>query len=229
MGQVWDPRGVLVSEPAASLDERRNCKPGGGLSRHHSGLACYRSKAPDVDHPRFKVFTPALVQDLLLLWLTVRNEDVLGCQEALYEWAESYDTKDWDRLANCVAPVLRIDYRAFMNALWEAMPADEFVQMASNPHFLGNKRIKTQHFVGGAVRWIKSSETEIVGRHQMRVAHQKYDDDALTHVAVKGHGHGMATVWYRRVDDVWKFAGIEPGIRWSEYDHDKIFQHDGQN
>lgn len=34
--------------------------------------------------------------------------DVLGCQTALFEWAESYDTKDWDRLAKCVAPTVRV-------------------------------------------------------------------------------------------------------------------------
>jgi scytalone dehydratase len=27
------------------------------------------------------------------------------------------------------------------------------------------------------------------------------------------------------VEGVWKFAGVEPDIRWSEYDHDKIFEH----
>lgn len=36
------------------------------------------------------------------------REEVLGCQEALFEWAESYDTKDWDRLAKCIAPTLRV-------------------------------------------------------------------------------------------------------------------------
>ena len=121
----------------------------------------------------------------------------------------------------------QIDYRSFLNKLWEAMPADDFVQMASSPHVLGNKRIKTQHLVGGAARWTKTSDTDMVGYHQMRVAHQKYEDEELTRVMVKGHAHGMATVAYRKVDGIWKFAGIEPGIRWSEYDHDKIFQPDG--
>ena len=118
----------------------------------------------------------------------------------------------------------KIDYRAFLNKMWEAMPEEEYVQMASNPKVLGNPRLKTQHFVGGVSKWEKVSDTEITGRHQMRVAHQKYKDDKLTEVSIKGHAHGMATVWYRKVDGVWKFAGIEPGIRWSEYDHDKIFQ-----
>ncbi|KAI0595124.1 putative scytalone dehydratase [Biscogniauxia sp. FL1348] len=150
-------------------------------------------------------------------------EEVLGCQAAFFEWAESYDTKDWDRLSKCITPTLRIDYRAFLGKLWEAMPADGFLAMASDPKVLGNPRLKTQHF-GGMSRWEKTGEAEITGSHQMRVAHQKYADDAMKEVAAKGHGHGKATIWYRRVDGAWKFAGIEPDIRWSEYDHDKIFE-----
>ena len=36
------------------------------------------------------------------------QKDVLGWQAALYEWAESYDTKDPDRLSKCIAPTLRV-------------------------------------------------------------------------------------------------------------------------
>jgi len=106
------------------------------------------------------------------------------------------------------------------------MPADAFVGMASGLKVLGNPRLKTQHLVG-TTKWVKTSQTEITGYHQMRVAHQKYADDELTEVAVKGHAHGKGTIWYRQVNGVWKFAGIEPDIRWSEYDHDKIFE-DGE-
>lgn len=38
-------------------------------------------------------------------WVVI---DIFGCLEALYEWAESYDTKDWDRLAKCLAPTLLV-------------------------------------------------------------------------------------------------------------------------
>ncbi|CAG9936297.1 unnamed protein product, partial [Clonostachys rosea f. rosea IK726] len=148
---------------------------------------------------------------------------VQGCEEALFEWAESYDTKDWGRLANCIAPTLRIDYRSVMSKIWEEMPANDFVQLASNPHFLGNPLIKTQHFIGGAKLWIKNSSTSITSCQQMRVAHQKYEDESLTRVAFKGHAHGISCILYTKVDNVWKLAGIEPRIRWGEYDVDKIF------
>lgn len=95
--------------------------------------------------------------------------------------------------------------------------------MASSPHFLGNKRIKTQHLVGGASKWIKISQTEITGHHQMRVAHQRYADDDLKSVQFQGHAYGKGKMHYRKVDGVWKFAGLEPDIRWTEFDHDKIF------
>ena len=58
----------------------------------------------------------------------------------------------------------------------------------------------------------------------MRVAHQRYKDAELKEVVKKGHAHGMGTIWYRRVGGVWKWAGIEPGIRWSEFDHEGIFE-----
>lgn len=33
---------------------------------------------------------------------------MLGCEAVLYEWVESYDSKDWDRLGKCIAPTLRV-------------------------------------------------------------------------------------------------------------------------
>ncbi|KAI1640765.1 hypothetical protein F4809DRAFT_637217 [Biscogniauxia mediterranea] len=46
----------------------------------------------------------------------------------------------------------------------------------------------------------------------MRVAHQKYADDAMKELAAKGHGHHLVPQGGRARG---KFAGIEPDIRWS--------------
>jgi Scytalone dehydratase len=35
-------------------------------------------------------------------------DDYLGLNHALFEWADSYDAKDWDRLSRCIAPTLRV-------------------------------------------------------------------------------------------------------------------------
>ena len=102
------------------------------------------------------------------------------------------------------------------------MPADEFVAMASDPKVLGDKTLRTQHFCG-ASKWEKVSDTEITAYHQLRVPHQRYTDETLTKVLLKGHAHSTNTHWYQKVDGVWKFAGLCPDIRWFEYDFDKVF------
>ena len=117
---------------------------------------------------------------------------------------------------------IQIDYRSFLDKIWEAMPAEEFVKMASDPNVLGDPLLKTQHFIGGT-KWEKVSDDEMIGYHQLRVPHQKYTDESQKHVAVKGHAHSYNKHWYRKVDGVWKFAGLSPDIRWFEYDFDKVF------
>ena len=96
--------------------------------------------------------------------------------------------QDWARLRTCIAPTLRIDYRSFLNKIWEAMPAEEFVAMVSDPKVLGDPRLMTQHFQG-ASKWEKVSDDEIIGYHQLRVPHQKYTDETRSAVALKGHAH----------------------------------------
>ncbi|KAK4246168.1 Scytalone dehydratase [Corynascus novoguineensis] len=150
-------------------------------------------------------------------------EEYLGVTEAAFEWAESYDSKDWDRLKKCIAPTLRVDYRSFLDKSWEALPAEEFIAMISDKSVLGNPLLRTQHFIGGASKWEKVSDSEIIGYHQLRVPHQVYTDEKLEKVEVKGHCHGYNTHYYRKVNGVWKFAGLKPHIRWTEYNFDKVF------
>jgi scytalone dehydratase len=103
------------------------------------------------------------------------------------------------------------------------MPADEFVAMASSQQVLGDPLLKTQHFIGGT-KWERISDDEVVGWHQLRVPHQRYKDDTFKEVTIKGHAHSTNQHWYRKVDGVWKFAGLCPDIRWGEFDFDKIFE-----
>lgn len=49
-----------------------------------------------------------LEEQVYKLGLGTYLADYLGLNAALYEWAESYDSKDWDRLRKCIAPTLRV-------------------------------------------------------------------------------------------------------------------------
>lgn len=118
---------------------------------------------------------------------------------------------------------MRVDYRSFLDKIWEALPAAEYVAMASDPHVLGNPLLKTQHFIGSS-KWEYVSETEAIGWHQLRVPHQRYTDESRKEVAVKGHAHGSNQHWYKKIDGVWKFAGLAPIIRWGEFDFDSVFE-----
>ena len=117
---------------------------------------------------------------------------------------------------------MRIDYRSFLDKIWEAMPAVEYVAMASDPHVLCDPLLKTQHFIGSS-KWEYVSENEAIGWHQLRVPHQRYTDESRKQVAVKGHAHGSNQHWYKKIDGVWKFAGLAPIIRWGEFDFESVF------
>ncbi|KGQ04253.1 putative scytalone dehydratase [Beauveria bassiana D1-5] len=85
---------------------------------------------------------------------------------------------DWSRLRSIIAPTLYVDYSKIGKAVWETMPADDFIAMVSDGDFLGDPCVKTQHLLG-ASRWERISETEIVGHHQLRAAHQSRYEQAL--------------------------------------------------
>jgi scytalone dehydratase len=103
------------------------------------------------------------------------------------------------------------------------MSTDDFVAMASSTTVLGDKTLRTQHFIGGT-KWEKVSDDEIIGYHQLRVPHQRYKDESQKEVIMKGHAHSTNKHWYKKEDGVWKFAGLNPDIRWHEYDFDRIFE-----
>lgn len=95
--------------------------------------------------------------------------------------------------------------------------------MVSNPLFLGDPLVDSQHLIGGAAKWVKQSDTEIVGFHQSRAAHIRWTDEEKSSVAATGHGHGHIEVLYRKVDGAWKWSGITTHVRWNEHEWERVF------
>ena len=159
------------------------------------------------------------------------------CIELTFEWANSYDTKDWDRLASILAPTVRINYASVNDYRHDALPASDFVAMVSSPDFLGDPNLDTQHHMG-AFKLRKVSPDEIEGKWQIRAAHQRYQDEGVRYpgaertaktkhgekaVLLVGNSHAIITLVYRRVEGVWKWAGIETDILWNENGFDEMF------
>lgn len=103
------------------------------------------------------------------------------------------------------------------------MSADDYMAMVTHPGFLGDPTVKTQHLLG-QTWWEKISDTEVIGHHQLRAAHQVYTDVDLKEVKLRGHGHATNEHYYRKVNGVWKFAGLKPNVRWNELRFDDVFK-----
>ncbi|KAK2603903.1 hypothetical protein QQS21_003938 [Conoideocrella luteorostrata] len=143
--------------------------------------------------------------------------DYLDIRNLTFEWAESYDNKDWESLHKCLAPSIRLDFRSLRGELHEKLSPEDYVVILSGVKILGNKLLKTQHLLGGA-KWECLSDGGVKVEHQLRVAHQRYTNDEFSEVANKGHGHGAVALWYRKFEGMWKIEGVAPRLGWFEYD-----------
>lgn len=106
---------------------------------------------------------------------------------------------------------------------WDTLSLDDFVAIFSDHGFVGDPLVDTQHFIGGS-RYEKASETEALGDHQLRAAHQRYTGPDKKTVEAKGHGHGLMRHYYKKLDGVWKLARLRPTSRWIEYNFEDIFK-----
>ncbi|KAM3077198.1 Pituitary homeobox 2 [Clarireedia jacksonii] len=147
----------------------------------------------------------------------VSFEDYLDLTALMFDWGDSYDAKDWKRLEGIIAPELLVDYTTIGKGKWDAMSAKDFMSMVTDPGFLGDPCVKTQHLLG-ATRWEKISDDYVIGHHQLRAGHQVYTTPELKEIKLKGHSHATNEHYYKKVNGVWKFAGLKPLVRWNEGD-----------
>jgi scytalone dehydratase len=143
------------------------------------------------------------------------GEDYLEIRNVAFEWAESYDAKDWNRLQRVLGPSVQLDFRGLGGVLHKDVSPEEYSAVLKGA--IGDPCLKTQHLLSGS-KWQRQPDHTIQVWHQMRVAHQRYTDESLTQVVNKGHGHGVVQHGYRKIDGVWKLELVVPVLHWSEYD-----------
>ncbi|ETS86269.1 hypothetical protein PFICI_00097 [Pestalotiopsis fici W106-1] len=142
--------------------------------------------------------------------------DYIALRNLAFDWAESYDTKNWELLKQCLAPSTSLDFRLLQGNLYENLSPDDFAGIIAK--MIGDKRLKTQHFIGATkVECLDDGSVKV--EHQIRVAHQRHEsEDAASPVSNKGHGHGVTTHWYKRFGEYWKITGALSNLYWSEDD-----------
>lgn len=111
--------------------------------------------------------------------------DYLEIRNIAFEWVESYDTKDWARLQQILAPTICLDFRNLQGDLHEKISPTDYANILIG--VIGDQRLKTQHLLSGS-KWVRQPDGTIQVWHQMRVAHQRYADGSLSEVVNKGHG-----------------------------------------
>jgi scytalone dehydratase len=115
----------------------------------------------------------------------------------------------------------QVNYSGVNNSTADKMPSESFVEMMKNPLFLGDKNIDSQHLLGLS-KWRKSSDTEIVSQHQSRAAHMRWNEGRGS-IAAKGHGHGLVTMFYKKIDGEWKWGGIATKVDFNEHEFEDVF------
>lgn len=101
-----------------------------------------------------------------------------------------------------------MDYGDVKNDVFE-VPSEQYVQTADANHLV----VTTQHLIGGVAKWEKTAD-EIKATFQIRVAKVKWRDQKCADEVARANAHGVCTVPYRKIDGVWKVAGLKPHIAW---------------
>lgn len=141
--------------------------------------------------------------------------DFIALQNLVFDWADSTDMKDWERLKRCLAPAVTLDNSRFGIGTHENLTPDQYMGILKP--ILGRPTIQTQHIIG-ASKWERLEDGRVYAVHQVRASHQSFTDETLTKAVNKGHGHGQAEHWYQKVDGAWKIVYNRPSSNWVEGD-----------
>ncbi|KAJ5287622.1 conidial pigment biosynthesis scytalone dehydratase Arp1 [Penicillium angulare] len=149
---------------------------------------------------------------------------LLQCQNTLYDWAESIDTKSWSLLHSLFAPEVSIDYGDVGGIKDLSAAPDSFVEWVSSPERLGNLDITTQHFIG-ACKWTELSESRWRVHFQIRAAHWRPSNKGEG-ATLNANGYGLNNMEFELSGGIWKIVLVKVGARWIEGDIQAVFRGD---
>ncbi|KAF2187550.1 NTF2-like protein, partial [Zopfia rhizophila CBS 207.26] len=132
-----------------------------------------------------------------------------------FEWADSYDSKEWHRLEAILAHEVELDYRDHLG--WSAtMSAKEFLQRGIDS---AGDLVESMHHIG-ASKYKRIADDTVLGYHQVYNEYQRYPskDDRKTVLASGNDLHE-----YRKIDGEWKLGGIKPRGRMSHFNFENVY------
>ncbi|KAK4508695.1 hypothetical protein PRZ48_002434 [Zasmidium cellare] len=129
-------------------------------------------------------------------------------RQLTYNWAKSFDTKEWDLLRSITRDRVELDYQGLNpKQVVQVMSREDFVEgfAKKTP---GDERLQTQHLIGGMV-FSKTGTNTAKRDFQVRARYLKHFEDG----SVKEWTAGiLGTHFYERdgVEGDWGLAGLRP-------------------
>lgn len=92
--------------------------------------------------------------------------EYLALSRITFEWADSYDSKDFSRLEAILAPTVTLDYSEAFGQKPMTLPREDFMKLSNNENRLGGI-VDCIHHIGGS-KYDRTGEDSVTGYHQVR-------------------------------------------------------------
>lgn len=92
-------------------------------------------------------------------------EDYLALSRITFEWADSYDSKQFDRLEAILAPEVTLDYSEAFSQKPVTMSREAFMKLSDHPNRLGGI-VDCIHHIGGS-KYDRTGPDTVTGYHQV--------------------------------------------------------------
>ena len=130
-------------------------------------------------------------------------EDAFKIQEVMARFANSFDLKDWDGLASCLADQVLTDYSDLRGTPPESVRATEYV--ASRRASLENLKL---HHLGGNYEITYVDALNATCRASMVIWRKSETDEFTTHC--------IYTFKLTKIKFDWKISGITQKVLWND-------------
>lgn len=92
--------------------------------------------------------------------------EFLALSRLTFEWADSYDSKDFSRLAAILAPTVTLDYSEAFGQKPITVSRGDFLKLSTNENRLGGI-VDCIHHIGGS-KYDRTGPDSVTGYHQVR-------------------------------------------------------------
>jgi hypothetical protein len=133
----------------------------------------------------------------------VNLEDAFGVQQLIARFANSFDRKDWESLASCLAGAVYTDYSELRGTPPETMSRERFVESRE----VALRALKTHHLAGNVELALDGSKG--VAKVSMWIQRRSPDGERFD-------THCLYVFGVEKAVDGWTICSIVQSVLWSD-------------